>query len=344
MLIDFCIPRDIRSWLFPIIRWRENLISKGFEVRIISRPQARQRVAADCVVLTDKYYRRKFSTNHEFFAGSKELISRDVEAIRAKGSSVIFFDLGASPACRWLWLLDHVDLVLKRQLFLDRGMYRTEHYINPWVPGDCRIADGREDVNVDRLRLGWNIGYWDYAGTNRIARKLGYLNSSFTSLTSPKTDREFITGFRGGVSGSRSFQRKALVDIISNRNPDKYIVGQPIKRRYYNQELRNMKVLVSPFGYGEICFRDFEAVVNGCGLIKPTMIHLDTFPDFFNEYETYIPCEWGLSDLPDLLDSIEKEESDYRKVAEKAQRKYRELYDSFDYFFLHFKELFESVY
>ena len=31
---------------------------------------------------------------------------------------------------------------------------------------------------------------------------------------------------------------------------------------------------MSPFGFGEICYRDFEAMLNGACLIKPDVSHL----------------------------------------------------------------------
>ena len=54
--------------------------------------------------------------------------------------------------------------------------------------------------------------------------------------------------------------------------------------------------VLSPFGYGEICFRDFEAVLSGALLLKPDCGHLETWPDIYGE-GTYVPLDWMASDL-----------------------------------------------
>ena len=59
-------------------------------------------------------------------------------------------------------------------------------------------------------------------------------------------------------------------------------------------------ISVVPFGYGEITLKDFESFMNGCILAKPSLNHMDTWPDFYIEDKTYIPFSW------DLLDIIEK--------------------------------------
>lgn len=54
---------------------------------------------------------------------------------------------------------------------------------------------------------------------------------------------------------------------------------------------------MSPFGCGEVCFRDFEAVLNDSLLLKPHMDHLETWPDIFRPGETYVPISWDGDDV-----------------------------------------------
>lgn len=75
--------------------------------------------------------------------------------------------------------------------------------------------------------------------------------------------------------------------------------GVPIAQ--FLTELRHSKVCFSPFGYGEVCWRDFEAVMSGAVLLKPDMGHIETDPDIFLPWETYVPLAWDLSDLPETL-------------------------------------------
>ncbi len=64
------------------------------------------------------------------------------------------------------------------------------------------------------------------------------------------------------------------------------------------------KVCFSPFGYGEVCWRDYEAVACGAVLLKPDMGHIETDPDIFVPWETYVPVSWDLSDLQETLHRV----------------------------------------
>ncbi|WP_128515583.1 glycosyltransferase [Tabrizicola thermarum] len=77
--------------------------------------------------------------------------------------------------------------------------------------------------------------------------------------------------------------------------------GTGVHQARFLAELRHSKVCFSPFGYGEVCWRDYEAVLSGAVLVKPDMSHIVTDPDIFIPWETYVPVAWDLSDLPDAL-------------------------------------------
>ena len=71
--------------------------------------------------------------------------------------------------------------------------------------------------------------------------------------------------------------------------------------RYMN-ELAHSRICFSPFGYGEVCWRDYEAIMCGALLVKPDMSHVETAPDIFVPYETFVPLAWDFSDLSEKLD------------------------------------------
>lgn len=74
-----------------------------------------------------------------------------------------------------------------------------------------------------------------------------------------------------------------------------------VDRRLFLDELRQSKLCWSPFGYGELCWRDLEAIMAGSVLVKPNMSHLATAPDLYHPGETYLPVEWDFSDLEDVV-------------------------------------------
>ena len=73
---------------------------------------------------------------------------------------------------------------------------------------------------------------------------------------------------------------------------------EPLKSKYnmltermpyqeYVQNLWRSKITLSPFGMGELCFRDFEAMQFGTIILKPDQSRVDSFPNMMIEDETY---------------------------------------------------------
>ena len=87
--------------------------------------------------------------------------------------------------------------------------------------------------------------------------------------------------------------------------------------------MRESKVVVAPFSWGEMSMRDFECFVSGGVLIKPNMSHMETFPDYYKEGETYIPVDWALSDLHEAVDRVLENYDDYIEIAIEGQKRFK---------------------
>ena len=79
-----------------------------------------------------------------------------------------------------------------------------------------------------------------------------------------------------------------------------------VTRKEYIKELCQSEYVFSPFGWGEICYRDFEFVLSNAVLIKPNMDHIDTFPNIYVK-GAYVPVEWDLSNLEEAIQFVQKE-------------------------------------
>ena len=86
----------------------------------------------------------------------------------------------------------------------------------------------------------------------------------------------------------------------------------------YLQELASSKIVVSPFGWGEVCWRDFEAVACGCLLVKPSMEHVATYPLRYLDRETYVSVRWDLEDLSDMIRYYLAEDQERRQIVRNA--------------------------
>lgn len=69
----------------------------------------------------------------------------------------------------------------------------------------------------------------------------------------------------------------------------------------YVQLLWQSKIAVCPWGWGETCMRDIEAMLAGCIVIKPRTEFVSTYPD----YQRFPTCLWCEPDFSDLTAVVE---------------------------------------
>jgi hypothetical protein len=133
---------------------------------------------------------------------------------------------------------------------------------------------------------------------------------------------------------SIAYQRRLFLDIIGGfRGDGTFLTGMVPQKQYY-RELADSKIVISPFGWGEVCFRDFEAILSGALLLKPDMSHVTTWPGVYIPYETYVPLRWDGSDILSQTEKYLDDEGERRRIAANAfdvyQKALAELPDRFD--------------
>ena len=89
----------------------------------------------------------------------------------------------------------------------------------------------------------------------------------------------------------------------------------------YYKILSESRICLSPFGWGEINYRDFEAFIYGTLLLKPNMEHLQTWPQFYDP-KTFITYDWSCKNLKKTINTILKKKEYFGSVASLAQKNY----------------------
>ena len=254
-------------------------------------------------------------------------------AARDDRPAIVYLDSFDSSATPLLGILAHVDLYVKKQVLRDRSGYLRAP-AGGWVYTDYLARERGWDLGgwsfgsracaglEDRIVCGWNIGV---AGRMRRELRRGALR-----MRARKTiDVHCRVGY--GAPGNRDWywrQRSACVEILRSMSRRVVASGDHrggaglVSERRYMRELSRSRVVVSPFGWGELCWRDFEAMSRGCLLVKPDVSHLETWPDVFVAEETYAPVRWDWSDLREVVARYLDDEGERRRIAGNARRAY----------------------
>lgn len=235
-----------------------------------------------------------------------EDIDRLAEAIaryrtRHNPAQVVFLDSFAHIDLRFGRALEPlVDLYLRKALFRDRQAFLsprlgdtnlTEYYMTLYgIPG--QIVDRQVPVSLlDRLDLMPNF----------LAAP--HLMPGFLGAAPDPADRPIDLHVRLATEGTSWYQAMREHSVRVTQGLQGIVTTPPerISKTHFLRELRQSKLCWSPFGYGELCWRDIEAFMTGAVLVKPDMSHLDSLPDLYRPHETYLPVRWDFSDFEDVV-------------------------------------------
>ncbi|MBE2179498.1 MAG: glycosyltransferase family 1 protein [Chthoniobacterales bacterium] len=254
-----------------------------------------------------------------------EAVARHLARSKPAASALVYCDGNDEMTVQWPGLFRHCDVYWKKHAFRDRRLYRRRfrgstnltEYALPPGEGAVQSAGGAftpppGDGDLQKLFVGSSVGL-----DRKIAALQPLLKSG--SPVPPFAQRENDVILRADVPDNwmGNLRRPAAEVLAGLQGRLKILLPHGrVPPQQYAEEMLTSKICVSPFGYGEICWRDFEAVAYGCLLIKPDMGHVESRPDIFQPFKTYIPVAWDFSDLEQkLLHCLESPEECVQIVA-----------------------------
>jgi len=265
-------------------------------------------------------WRTPVQTMHETFAAAR--------AVRGGGKLVVFdtFDQTSTP---FFDLLPLVDVYLKSKVLsllpryserFDGGFVVTDYYRRTlgWDLAGWEFGSIPDPAYLDKILLGWNFA---------VSRRCRALLQFNRRLPVPYARRRIDLHARitprnraqhDWYERSRQFAQEAVGSLRHRCRVTP--IGRIPPWRYF-PELRRSKLVFSPFGWGEVCLRDYEAVCCGCLLVKPDISHLATSPDIFEAGVTYAPVRWDLSDLSEVCERYLSDEAAACRIAQNAQQR-----------------------
>lgn len=257
-------------------------------------------------------------------AEAERVVGQIRGALKGSLTKLVYFDGDDDLCIQWPNVLHAVDGYVKKHVFSDprayarryRGKSNLTDYVvrehgRSFDDNSIPTSGPVDAADLPKLQLGWNIGLDD---------KIAALAETLQPPAPQEKDIDI---------GSRAFVKPdawihplrdpvvTQIDAMAGR----FRVLAPRERasqEQYYEELRRARICVSPFGYGELCWRDFEAILSGCLLVKPDMGHARTFPDIFVPGRTYAPVHWDFSDLEQVCTRYLNDEPARCEIAERA--------------------------
>ena len=318
-----------RAFLFPLLVHSRALADSGIEVRLFANDEPE---LTEC----DRLLVDRKAHEHLWPVAESRLL--DDFARWADRVPTIFCDTSDSAGWLHVKLLPIVHAYAKGQMARDRSSYLAPQYGYRAFADHYHRTLGVTDTHPEwsnpvpdpgllpKLRVSWNAGLADYSATGPYKMAL-YGRLPFRPLLRfpsrrgvPESPRPLDVSCRFGTGYAResvAVQRK----LIRDRLADRMSVEKLSRRRYY-AELRAAKVVVSPFGWGEITLKDFEVFLTGGLLFKPDMSGIETWPDLFVADETYVSHSWDLDDFDDRLADLIADNPRRLEIATAGQAKY----------------------
>ena len=329
------------SDIHPFFRWEKQLKKEGINVSIYFDHRKMAISNKDNVIINHRYFKSEWMDNYT--PGSEEnlFVIKFLKTTKERCKKLLWWDAHDTSVTTSFPVIPYVDLFVKNQVLKDKNYYTaTNNKTNLRVWLDPNIEQWQFSPcpanQLHKIKLGWNLGYND---RRYFPFKLQHLFSNLTPyyinplrFTDVNDPRPLDLTFRGKANYDTkypqhddiSFQRNKVFELLSSLS-FKVTYGNVVSRKQYLKELSQSKLSISPFGYGEVCYRDFETFVAGSLLIKPSMEHLETFPDLFLPNETYIPVAWDLHDLQEKAEDAIANYESRKQIAKNGQELYRKL-------------------
>lgn len=343
MRVHFLSCRDFRTHLFtyPLRVFSKQLKDAGIEVHIYFDADQPQLTKCDVLAVISDVF------GSEYPNPNPDQVVSTLKDFRAKVAHLIWCDVTDSTGSLHNEAFPYVDLYLKKQILKDRSLYtqpfqeyryHLDYYyrhfaqdVPPQIREKSTFSKPLEQSEIDKFVVSWNLGLGDYHHFRGHTHYRAYWpTAKFLPLISAasNTNRPIQASYRAGMhpgSWATSFHRQKIAEQMGNlAKQGKYNVLYQGKVDYesYIREMTEAVVSVSPFGWGEICPRDFEAVLCGSIMFKPSMDHIDTWPNFYEENVTYVAHSWDFEDLFPKLTQILDAPDQYRHIAQAAQDRY----------------------
>jgi hypothetical protein len=274
-----------------------------------------------------------------------ENVTATIQQIRATHANqkIIFIDPWDQENSRFFSVLPYVDWFLKYQRLKHLDDYQR-NYIGGTIITDYLAQDWGIELNgwhvgspvpqgfEHRIITGWSVGI------DKRFKKALFRFSPWEKIHPIVKDIDVFCRVSLGSVHNREWYGKyremAIAALIPLESDYRLAVSgefdeyKTIPSRQYFQEIKRSRIVFSPFGWGPITWRDYEAVCYNCLLVKPSMDQIDAKPDIYIPWETYIPVRWDLKDVEEKCRYHLQHWDEAQQIIKNARHAYESYYQN----------------
>ena len=260
----------------------------------------------------------------------RDSIDWGLENLSKKSGDYFLFHGGDSTSIMGVYevfIKSNAKYLFKKQL-LSQEDYKEETTLNKWFFGKGSVLDRGYDISDDvysKMKLtGYNVAHnWPHLQQMQLAndnRDIDVCAIYRGILDNGNMDHEvqsdlLYTKHRKGAWDKLDYISETYNVVKGQTAPEQFV-----------EIMKRSKIGLSPFGMGELCYRDLELIQWGCLLVKPDMSKVITEPDFFKPMETYVPVKLDWSDLNETIHKVLDNFKDYQYIIDNARQKVVEMY------------------
>tara|TARA_A100001035_G_scaffold279993_1_gene283415 strand:- start:706 stop:1848 length:1143 start_codon:yes stop_codon:yes gene_type:complete len=293
------------------------------------------KLEGDVLILVRKFHKLDIRNKQNI-----DIMINELKILKKNFSKIIYFDDSAAISHILFFIIPFVDAYWVRGLLNDLKNYSKNFYggrtYSQFYHDNYGIIDDQSYLSPvhegdfpKKIKIAWNIGIGMYPSPssslistnyNKV-KKISCILSSLPSIKAvyfilKKYKKEMIDMLSKPIDLSRkkalissrfsykgyynsiSFHRKLLLAKIKD---NKLFMTGRLPHKKYIDECCEIYGLLSPFGWGEICYRDYEAIMCGNILIKPDMSHLSTWPNIYGD-DCYLKLDWDFMNLDKICE------------------------------------------
>ncbi len=333
---------------YPVFLNKTRIEAMGYRIRFLNIFDLHKCKLSDTVIIDIRIKKNLVKKSNATQKEKENIIINFLSHIKKNTKSLILFD-NLDSTSMLFYVLPYVDFYYKKQLLKDKSLYGkalfgnrlfTDYYNKKYNIGkgdyspQKNLKNNKLHIylrNKHKIGISWNIllavnnfqsnlSRIEYILRKSLALKYGEVGGDKKYIISAN----YFKDYRKTII---SFQRKKMHKFLSDHQlAENFSLGIVPKKEYLTN-MSESKFVVSPFGWGEICYRDYETFMAGAALIKPDMSHLETWPDLYIPDETYFPISWDIEKWKDEFNNILSDESSRKKIAEEGQKRFKNLWD-----------------